>query len=213
MKVVIVGAGGNVDELVLAHLRQANLIVAADGGADPLVSLDVLPQIVIGDFDSLSPKAADILSEKGCRFIRVAPEKDETDMELAVRYALEQGAKEITLLGSLGGRIDHTFANLLLLASLARKGILAKAVTPPLTVHSVAGNLTLEGKAGDLVSVFPFQGPVSGVSEQGFKYPLDNVNLDPFTVVGTSNELIFDTGHIKVKDGILLVFHYHCTAN
>ncbi|MGI6128828.1 MAG: thiamine diphosphokinase [bacterium] len=208
MKTVVTAAGGQVDDFIRPYLKQADLLIAADGGAEPLLNLGFVPQVVIGDFDSLSPGTAAKLRQERCKLIQVKREKDETDTELAVSHALAQGADDITLLGALGGRIDHTLANLILLASLAQKGITAKAVSPPLTVYAVTKNLTLKGTTGDLVSVFPFQGPASGVTETGFKYPLDDAYLDPFAVVGISNELSGCQGVIQVKEGVLLVFHY-----
>jgi thiamine pyrophosphokinase len=208
MKAVVVAAGGQVDELIRSHLNQADLLIAADGGAAPLLDLGSAPQVVIGDFDSLPSEAITQLSQAGCEVVRVKREKDETDTELAVRHALALGAVDITLLGALGGRIDHTLANLILLAALAKKSIQARAVSPPLTVYAVSENVVLQGQEGDLVSVFPFQGPAKGVTEIDFKYPLTDAYLDPFTVVGISNELAGPKGTIQVKEGMLLVFHY-----
>jgi thiamine pyrophosphokinase len=208
MKTMVTAAGGQVDDFIRPYLKQADLLIAADGGAEPLLNLGFVPQVVIGDFDSLSPETAAKLRQERCKLIRVNREKDETDTELAVRHALDQGADDIILFGALGGRIDHTLANLILLASLAQKGITAKAVTPTLTVYAVTKNLTLKGRTGDLVSVFPFQGAASGVTETGFKYSLTDAHLDPFAVVGISNELAGSQGVIEVKEGVLLVFHY-----
>lgn len=208
MKAVVVAAGGQVDQLISSYLKEADLLVAADGGAAPLLDLGYVPQAVIGDFDSLPPAAVSYLSQIGCELVRVKREKDETDTELSLRHVLARGADNITLLGALGGRIDHTLANLILLAALAKKGILARAVTPPLTVYAVTETIVVQGTKGDLVSVFPFQGPAVGVTEIGFKYPLTDAYLDPFAVVGISNELAGSEGTIKVKQGVILVFHY-----
>lgn len=207
MRTVIVAAGGQVDHRVKSYISEADLLLAADGGAASILELGFVPQAVVGDFDSLDPDVVSGLGE--CELVRVQREKDETDTELTVRYALERGTDAITLLGALGGRIDHTLANLILLAGLAKKDIDARAITPPLAVYAVAKRLVIQGTKGDLVSVFPFQGPAEGVTEIGFKYSLADAYLDPFAVVGISNELASSEGIIEVRKGVLLVFHYH----
>jgi thiamine pyrophosphokinase len=209
MRAVVVAAAGQVDHSLCPHMNKADLLVAADGGAAAMLELGFVPHAVVGDFDSLSPEVASRLAECGSEFVRVQREKDETDTELAVRYALQHGADDITFLGAVGGRIDHTLANLILLAGLAKKNIPVKAVTPTLAVYAVTERLVIRGTKGELVSVFPFQGPAEGVTETGFKYPLTDAYLDPFAVVGISNELAGPEGVIQVRKGVLLVFHYH----
>jgi thiamine pyrophosphokinase len=209
MKAVIVAAGGQVNEGVLSYLTGADIIIAADGGGEPLIRLGIIPEAIIGDFDSLSPETTAKLERLGSKLVRVESEKDETDTELAVRYALQLGADTITLLGVLGGRLDHSLANLILLARLARKQVRARAATAFLTVYAVTDELVVRGREGELVSVFPFQGSAAGVTEIGFKYLLRDAHLDPFAVVGISNVLAGPKGVIRVKKGVLLVFHYH----
>ncbi|NMA54783.1 MAG: thiamine diphosphokinase [Firmicutes bacterium] len=208
MEAVIVAAG-ELDTSFQTYLNAAKLIIAADGGGDYLLKLGIVPKVVIGDFDSISPEAVAKFKTSGSKLIQVEREKDETDTELAVQYALRCGVRDIVILGALGGRLDHTLANLILLARLAKDGIRARAATPSLTVHAVTGQLVISGNAGELVSVFPFQGPAKGVTETGFKYSLKDADLDPFAVVGISNELAGPQGVIQVKKGVLLVFHYH----
>jgi thiamine pyrophosphokinase len=208
VKAVVVGAGGSVNEAVRSYLVAADLVVAADGGARALLELGIEPALVVGDFDSLDAGCLRRLEEARCRLLKVKAEKDETDMELAVNCALEHGASSITLLGGIGSRLDHTHANFILLARLAKMGKAARAVAPPLTVYATAGNLTIQGSPGDTVSVFPMQGSATGVTEIGFKYKLTDSSLDPFIVTGVSNELCGREGNISVKEGVLLVFHY-----
>lgn len=208
MKAVVMAAGGAVDERIRPYLEDSDLVVAADGGAALLLSLGVVPQVVVGDFDSLGEEAAERLQRLGSQLVRVQPEKDETDTELAVRHALERGARSVVLLGAIGSRLDHTLANLLLLGRLASQGISAQAVAPPLTVHAVSRELILRGSPGDTVSVLPILGSAAGVYECGFKYGLAGRNLEPSAVLGMSNELLGREGRISVGRGVLLVFHY-----
>lgn len=208
MRATVVAFGGRVDERVRPYLEAADMIVAADGGAAALLALGMVPQAAVGDFDSLAQEARERLISLGCPLVRVRPEKDETDTELAVRYALEQGASSITLLGGIGSRLDHTWANLVLLARLAQRGIEAQAVAPPLTVHATGSRLTICGRPGDTVSVFPVFGSAVGVTEEGFKYALNDRTLKDSDILGVSNELSSREGRITVRSGVLLVFHY-----
>lgn len=207
MKAVIVAAGG-VSDAVLPYVRAADLRVAADGGAAALLAWGLLPQAAVGDFDSLDEETLGRLERLGCPLMQVQPEKDETDTELAVRYALERGADWITLVGAIGSRLDHTWANLTLLARLAQEGIRAQAVSPPLTVYATVDQLTVSGRPGDIVSVFPALGGAEGVTEVGFKYALTDRTLAAGTILGVSNELRAEQGTIAVRAGVLLVFHY-----
>ena len=100
-------------------IASADLIIAADSGAATALQCGCIPAIVVGDFDSLDTHLLQELSERGSQVRQAAVEKNETDTELAVQAAIEQGATNITLLGALGGeRFDHTMANILLLADI-----------------------------------------------------------------------------------------------
>jgi thiamine pyrophosphokinase len=204
----VVAAGEGVDERVRPYLAGADLIVAADAGAAALLALGYVPQATVGDFDSLGEKELERLKDLGCLLVGAKAEKDETDTELAARYALAQGARSVLLLGGIGSRLDHTWANLMLLARLAREGVEACAAAPPVTVYAVSGELTLSGRPGDIVSVFPVLGEATGVTEEGFKYSLTDSTLEASAILGVSNELLGSEGKISVKRGVLLVFHY-----
>ncbi|MDK2784215.1 MAG: thiamine pyrophosphokinae [Bacillota bacterium] len=208
MRAVVVAAGEGVDERVRPYLAGADLIVAADAGAAALLALGYVPQATVGDFDSLGEKELERLKDLGCLLVGAKAEKDETDTELAARYALAQGARSVLLLGGIGSRLDHTWANLMLLARLAREGVEACAAAPPVTVYAVSGELTLSGRPGDIVSVFPVLGEATGVTEEGFKYSLTDSTLEASAILGVSNELLGSEGKISVKRGVLLVFHY-----
>ncbi|MDI3538311.1 MAG: thiamine pyrophosphokinae [Bacillota bacterium] len=208
MRAVVVAAGEGVDERVRHYLKGADLVIAADAGAAALLNLGLVPQAAVGDFDSLGETELGRLRRLGCPLIVAKAEKDETDTELAVRYALAQGASSVLLLGAIGSRLDHTWANLVLLARLAQEGFEARAAAPPVTVYAVSSELTLSGRPGDIVSVFPVLGGAIGVTEKGFKYPLTDRTLEASAILGVSNELLGNEGRISVKRGVLLVFHY-----
>src|SRR5260370_16224797 len=118
---IVILAGGSVrtGQAFYRAIASADLIIAADSGAATALQYGCIPALVVGDFDSLDTHLLQELSERGSQVRQVAVEKNETDTELAVQAAIEQGATNITLLGALGGeRFDHTMANILLLADI-----------------------------------------------------------------------------------------------
>ena len=117
MRTIIVASGQpNKGDTWRKWVRAGDRIIGADGGAARALAWGLAPDLVIGDLDSLSARQRKALEARGCPFLVHPRAKDDTDLELALTYAAEQGAQEIVILGALGGRLDHTLANLLLLA-------------------------------------------------------------------------------------------------
>ena len=129
-------ANGDPPDRETAHryASHADLLLAADGGAHHALALDLVPHVVIGDLDSLTEDGQARLRSAGARFITHPKAKDETDLELALTYAIQQGAEEILILGALGGRLDHTLANLLLLTNPSLEGV-AVRIADELATH------------------------------------------------------------------------------
>src|SRR6476659_8616142 len=154
------------------HMRAADLLIAADGGALPLLRAGLLPQLVIGDLDSLAAADVAALAEGGVELRRYPREKDETDLELALLHAARAGATEIDVLGALGGRWDHTLANVALLALPELRGRRARLLAEKQTLFLVRDSIQLEGQVGDTVSLLPMAGEARGVTTHGLRYPL-----------------------------------------
>ena len=194
----LVGAGD-----FYGHITKCDddFIIAADGGFDSLVRNGYIPDLLIGDFDSLK---SDI--PEGVRIMRHPKEKDETDMFLAYGEGVKLGYCEFVMLGATGGRLDHTYANLSLL-------LFAKEHGHNITIMDANGiilclkneSITLSGDSGDTFSVFATGGEAHGVSIKGAKYEAENVSLSPAFPLGVSNEFTDDNAHISVTDGVLLV--------
>src|SRR5919109_1955753 len=128
LKVVVV-AHGDVAASDRDEAAGADMVIAADGGALALERWGIVPQLVIGDLDSLGPKRAAQLGKLGAKIVEFPAEKNESDLELALRQALTTGADDIVLLGIFGGtRLDHTFANVMLLADPSYRGAGLRAV-------------------------------------------------------------------------------------
>ncbi len=188
-------------------LARADLIIAADRGAEIALQYGHVPAVVVGDFDSLNMSITD-LEARGCQFIRAAVEKDETDTELAIQVALERGATEITLLGAIGGaRFDHTMANILLLTGIATVPV--RIVDGPAVCWLVRGPGTtlISGQRGDLLSLFPLTNEAMGVRSHGLYYPLRGEILHFGRPRGVSNVLNSEHAEVSLESGMLLVIH------
>jgi thiamine pyrophosphokinase len=207
---IVIFAGGKLEPGRAFHeaIASADLVIAADSGAATALRYGCVPAIVVGDFDSLDELLLQELSERGSQARRVAVEKDETDTELAVQAAVEQGATSITLLGAIGGtRFDHTMANILLLAGF--ESVPIRIVDGPSTcwlVHG-PGSSAIDGQVGDLVSLLPLTSDASGVRTRGLYYPLNGETLYFGKPRGVSNVLVEEHAEVSVEEGLLLVIH------
>lgn len=207
---VVIFAGGTLQPGKGFHdaMASADMIVAADSGAATALKYGYTPGIVVGDFDSVDAALLQELSERGSQVRRVAVEKDETDTELAVQVAIEQGATSITLLGALGGvRFDHTMANIMLLAGFERVPI--RIVDGPATCWLVRGpgSSAIDGQPGDLVSLLPLTSDASGIRTRGLYYPLKGETLYFGKPRGVSNVLNKKHAEVFLEKGMLLVIH------
>lgn len=194
-------------ERLLALLAKADVIIAADGGANRLAEHGLHPHILVGDMDSVSPALLEVLERQGCRIARFRREKDETDGELALLEAVALGARRITILGALGGRIDHTLANIALLTMPALEGIDVSAYDGLSWVSLVRREAEVHGHAGDLISLIPWGGDVHGITTEGLAYPLYDEPLYAGAARGVSNVLLGECARITVREGQLLLIH------
>lgn len=185
------------------------LVVAADGGARLAEPLGFRIDRWVGDGDSLSPAAIEALRAAGVPITLAEPDKDESDTELAVLEAIAAEATDLTVLGALGGRrLDHTLANIALLAHPALAGRTARLLDATTRVTLVTAGPTehhFDGRPGDLVSLFPFAGTVEGVTTDGLRYPLRDEPLPVGPTRGLSNVRLGTSATISVRRGRLLV--------
>jgi thiamine pyrophosphokinase len=190
------------------HIRAADLLIAADGGALPLLRAGIVPHVAIGDMDSIDAAGLAELEAQGITPQRFPREKDETDLELALLYAAAAGATAIDILGALGGRWDHTLANVALLALPELRERRARLLADGQTLFLVRDAAVLEGQAGDTVSLLPLSGDAHGVTTRGLRYPLDNATLNYERARGVSNVLLDPPGHVALRAGLLLVVQH-----
>ncbi len=195
---VIVGAGDPEGAVIVR--RDGDLIIAADAGLKHLERAGIEPDIALGDFDSLGyrPQLPKVIFHP--------PEKDDTDTMLAVREGFARGYDTFIIYAGLGGRLDHTVANLQTLAFIAENGgrgylVGGKSVSAAIKDSSIAFGAEERG----MISVFCLGCAASGVTIRGLKYELENAELLPCLPLGTSNEFIGRSSVIEVKRGTLLV--------
>jgi thiamine pyrophosphokinase len=207
MKVVVV-ASGRLDAIDVAHLDDADLVVAADGGAESLDALGRRPDMLVGDFDSISPALAGRLEAAGVGVERHPADKERSDTELALEAAVARGATEVVLLGAIGGdRLDHELANLLLLADPAMAGRDVRIASRSSTARVLRGGerLALAGSVGDLVSLLPIGGDASGVTTGGLRWPLEVATLGLGRSRGLSNQIVAAPASVSLEHGTVLV--------
>jgi thiamine pyrophosphokinase len=186
----------------------ADVVIAADGGANRLAKAGRRPDLVIGDMDALPDGTLRELERAGAKLDRYPTEKEETDGELALDAAVTRGADEIVVVGAFGGaRLDHMLGNLMLLAHEDFAAIDVALVTEHATFRSLLGPgiLELEGAPGDWVTLEPLSEVARGVATDGLRYPLRHEDLIRGSTRGVSNELTERRGSVEVGDGLLLV--------
>lgn len=194
----IVGAGV-LNENSFAFVNRG-LLIAADGGYNPLKERGIIPDYLVGDFDSLDKIPQDVPIET------YSKEKDETDMMLAINKGLDLGFKNFVIYGGLGGRLDHSMANIQLLAYITKnkgKGYLIQGETV-ITVISNDSHRIKAQKNGYL-SVFSLSDQAKWVTLVGLKYALKNASLANDYPIGVSNEFIGEEVFIQVKEGSLMI--------
>jgi len=200
---MVIAGGENPSGLALQFLSEAGHIVCADSGAQFCYENAIIPDIVIGDFDSLSEEAADFFVGKGVSFSVHPSHKDHTDTDLALAWCFAKEPEQVFLTGALGKRIDHSLANIMLLVKYPALTI----VNEESMLKLCRGRLQLCGKKGDLMSLIPLSHIVKNVHLKGFLYPLQGQDLLMRNNIGISNEMTEEIAEIKAEYGELLVIY------
>ncbi|MGN0621151.1 MAG: thiamine diphosphokinase [Porcipelethomonas sp.] len=196
---IFAGAPGS--ECSEVAFSENRFVICADGGYELAKRLGTEPDVVIGDFDTYKGEIPG-----SCEVIRYPAEKDDTDTMLAVKLALDRGYRHIVICGGLGGRLDHTIANIQTLryimkqgayGELAGNGNFASLQGPGVKVYSKMNGYSF--------SMFSFTDECSGITATGFKYPLKNAVLRSSFPLGISNQITGKSGVVSLEKGVLLV--------
>lgn len=209
MRALIVLGGDAPGAPLLARCAaQADLTIAADKGLEAFLAAGVQPDLLLGDMDSVSADAL-ARTQTGTEMERLPCEKDDTDGGHAMQVALARGATEITVLGALGGRMDHALANLMLLKRAHEGGAFAQILDERTRIVRIDGEIALRGAKGDTFSLIPI-GEVRGVTLSGCYYHSQEALCFDFVhPLGISNVVTEDEARITVQEGDLLLFHHY----
>lgn len=209
MHVLILTGGGMNLPFANSYLEDKKFdeVIAADKGVEYAIALGIKPTRIMGDFDSLKPEVAEKMTGFGVPIETFPPEKDYTDTHLAIMKAMELGAKEITILGATGTRLDHVMANIGLLQMIMEAGVRPYIVDANNKITMIKDQLTIkkEDAFGKYVSLIPYTEEVTGINLTGFYYPLTDATLTIGISQGISNEITDDVANVSVKTGHLLV--------
>ena len=208
-KIIFVISGGVMDDprFLYDEIRSAGdpVVICADGAAHRLKELDMAPDLIVGDMDSIDEDTLRYFEAKGSRIIRHPEDKAETDTQLALECAFEMNPDQIRIFGALGGRIDHALANISLLVMCAKRGVDAKIVDRDCELFVIDRSCVIDGRKGDTVSLLPLSSDVRGITLDGFEYPLSDGVMEIGKPYGVSNRLAGTRGTISVKSGYLLI--------
>ncbi|RPJ29042.1 MAG: thiamine diphosphokinase [Chloroflexi bacterium] len=206
---ILIFANGELPDLHKARLllHKDDYIICADGGTRHALALDAKPGLIIGDMDSVDNRHLLELKKKGVSIEFHPLDKNETDLELAINAALKLKPEQILIVAALGGRLDQTLANITLLAGPRLSGFDVRLDDGVEEIFVCRDQAQVRGRSGDLVSLIPWQGAVSGVLTKDLKWPLHRETLYPDKTRGISNEMLGETASISIESGLLLIVH------
>ena len=216
MKKVLIITGGRTDTDFVAEAYKEyspDVVIVADRGVMAAKELDIIPDYIVGDFDSGDTTVVEYFKSQfevyGKPMVRTFnPEKDETDTELAISLALTLNPKEIVLLGATGTRLDHTMANIELLYRITESGVRARIIDEynVISIHDKEITLKRDKAFGEYFSLIPFTDSVKGLNIRGAKYEVENYILSSGSSLGVSNEFMKNIVKISFGSGILILF-------
>lgn len=207
MKALIIGNGSDIEKERLKHITY-DYIICADGGLNKVKKLELIPNLIVGDFDSVDKDLLDSFLVLNIETIKFPPEKDYTDMELAIDIAVKKGCDHITLLSATGTRLDHTLANIMLIEKYYNKGIKVEIVDNHNIIKLISDNTDFYvHKVNEhFVSIVPISKKLIGLTLEGFKYPLNDVEVKRGEALLISNEITNENGRIVLKKGTAILF-------
>ncbi len=182
-------------------------LIAVDGGLNHLLSLNLIPDVLIGDMDSISQTKLEEQRQGGVVILQYPVEKDETDFELALQYVYQKRPVHVNVFAGLGDRLDHTLTNLALASSVHFADPAISFWRDEEEMYFIHRKKEMDGTPGDVVSLIPWGGPATGVTTLGMQYPLNNETLYPDHSRGISNMMLTASAEVRLKTGSLLCIH------
>lgn len=208
MNIAIVSGGTAPSESLLrSYLEKVDFIIAADKGSECLYQYNVVPDLLLGDFDSTKKEILDNMKLQTKEVLEFPPEKDYTDTEIAIIEAVKRGADKIYLFGATGSRIDHMLGNIGLLLKTQRKGVILKIIDDNNKLYLAKKRMTLIGKCGENISFHALSEKVTDFKIKGAKYNLENYDMSLLDPRAICNEFIDTPIEISYEEGQLLILH------
>lgn len=208
MKTLIITGGRFDKEFVVSFLenKKYDYVIAVDGGLAYAEILGIIPDMIVGDFDTMGSEKPKKYENLGCAVRKYNPEKDDTDTEIAIRQAVGMGS-DMDILCATGGRIDHLLANIHNMKIAMDEGLKARLIDAGNVVWLEKDDFIMENKdtAGKYISFVPFDGVVKNLKLKGFKYPLDGYDLKPGASRCVSNEIADEKAYVEFQSGCLIV--------
>ncbi len=206
---IVIFANGELQDLDKARrlLRNDDYIICADGGTRHALALGIQPNLIVGDMDSAEQEQLQAFQEAGLPMELYSHDKDATDLELALDRAIGLKPEHILILAALGGRLDQTLANITLLSDPRLQEPDVRLDDGIEEVFLCRDQAQIRGKPGDLISLIPWQGPVSGIQTGNLRWPLENETLFPEKTRGLSNEMLGEGASVSIMSGLLLIVH------
>lgn len=210
MQALIISGGTIEPEFAKSYIgeRDWDYIISADAGMKFCKEAEILPDLLMGDFDSAEPEVLSWFQKQYPERMRRFPaQKDETDTELAILQAIAQGADSVTIIGGTGTRLDHVLGNIQLLKMALDKGVNCLLVDSHNRIRMIRDTFSIRKaeQFGTYVSLLPFTPQVRGLTLHGFAYEVSDYTLSCGLARGVSNEIEADTAVIELKEGLLLV--------
>ncbi len=206
MSVCYIISAGDCEKIEFTK-KNGDIVIAADGGYKYCLRDDILPDVIIGDFDSLGYVPETI------KTVTLPVAKDDTDTAFCVKYAMQKGYSDFVIFGGVGGkRADHTFANIALLAYISKNGGTAFLDCGSYSIAAITNSkINFDRNLNGDVSVFSFDTVSKGVTEKGLLYSLENAEIKNSVAVGVSNAFTGQNSSVSVNDGTLII--YFCGKN
>ena len=194
-------------EKLRALVESAGLLVAADGGLKHALQMGIMPQVLIGDLDSVSQAEVKKVEAAGGQIFQFPEDKNETDLELALDLVLSRAYRQIVLIGASGGRTDQFLGNIYLLTDERFRQLDLRLIDDKEEIFVIRDKVEIEGNPGETVSLIPLSAEVNGVTTKGLQYPLEGERLLRHKTRGISNVILADRCTVAIQDGLLLCVH------
>lgn len=207
--ITLIISGGDIEEEFLKCFikkQKIDNIIVADRGLEILNRINLTPNYIIGDFDSVDESILNEYKDKEIEILKLNPEKDYTDTHMALKLAIKLKSSQIYILGALGKRMDHAIANIHILKEALDNNIKCKIIDKSNEIELItSGTNDVRNSEYRYISLIPLTTEVTGITLKGFKYLLDDAILEIGHSIGVSNEILSNEAKIIIKTGILIM--------